>query len=136
MARKRPREQTIFFPWERRGGMVRLHWVRAKPLLAGLGMIVLLLWLGARERTRTGIRSTRATLQVVHQGVTAYRADHEGKCPPSLDELSRAGYLPLDPVDAWGRPLQLTCPGRRDPEGFDLVSLGPSGDRKELDRIE
>lgn len=136
MARKRPREQTIFFPWERRGGIVRLHWVRARPLLAGLGMIALLLWLGARERERTGIRSTRATLLLVHGAVHAYRADHERKCPPSIDDLKREGYLRVDPIDAWGRPLLLTCPGRRDPDGYDLISLGPSGDRKELDRIE
>jgi general secretion pathway protein G len=116
--------------------MLRLHWVRARPLLAGLAMVVLLLWLGARERTRTGIRSTRATLLVVHQAIDAYRADHERHCPPTLPDLKRDGYLPVDPVDAWGRPWLLTCPGRRDPDGYDLVSLGPSGDRKELDRIE
>jgi general secretion pathway protein G len=104
MARRRPREQTIFFPWERRGGLVRLHWVRARPLLAGLGMVLLL--------------------------------DHESRCPPSLAELKSLSYLRTEPVDAWGRALQLTCPGRRDPAGYDLVSFGPSGDLKGLDRVE
>jgi len=99
-------------------------------------MILLLLGLGARERTRTGIRATRSTLLVVHEAIDAYRADHEWHCPPALQDLRRDGYLPIEPVDAWGRNLQLTCPGRREPEGYDLVSFGPSGDSKGLDRIE
>jgi len=136
MTRRRPREQTIFFPWERRGGLVRLHWVRARPLLAGLGMMVLLLWLGARQRTRTGIRSTRTTIAVVREAIDAYRADHQSHCPPSLEDLKRESYLRTAPVDAWGRYLQLTCPGRRDPEGYDLMSFGPSGDLKGLDRVQ
>lgn len=136
MARRRSREQTIFFPWERRVGILRLPWVRARPLLAALAMMVLLTALGIRERTRTGVRTTRATLLVVREAIDAYRADHDRRCPPSLEELRRAKYLGVAPLDAWGRPLQLTCPGRRDPEGYDLLSFGPSGNLNGLDRIE
>jgi general secretion pathway protein G len=32
----------------------------------------------------------------------------------------------IDP-DPWGRPYQYRCPGRRNPEAFDLYSLGPDG---------
>jgi general secretion pathway protein G len=99
-------------------------------------MMVLLLLLGARERTRVGTRSTQATLSVVHAAVAAYRADHERKCPSSLPALKREGYLFIDPVDAWGKPLRLLCPGRRDPEGYDLMSDGPDGEIGGLDRIE
>ena len=136
MARRRSREQTIFFPWERRGGLLRLPWIRSSPLLAGLGMILLLLILGVRERSRTGVRTTRATILVVRQAIDAYRADHDGRCPPSLSALQTEQYLKTPPVDAWGRRLQLTCPGRRNPERYDLESLGPSGDLRGLDRIE
>jgi general secretion pathway protein G len=136
VARRRSREQTIFFPWERRGGLLRFGWVRARPLLAAAAMIGLLLLLGARERTRTGVRTTRAALVVVREALDAYRADHEYKCPPSLETLRQEGYLHIEPVDAWGRHLQLTCPGRRNPDSYDLVSFGPSGDLQGLDRVE
>ena len=136
MARRRSREQTIFFPWERRGGLLRFGWVRARPLLAALGMALLLLLLGMRQRTRTGVRSTRAVLVVVHEAIDAYRADHDEGCPKSLASLREDGYLTIEPVDAWGRPLQLTCPGRRHPESYDLISFGPSGDPNGLDRVE
>jgi general secretion pathway protein G len=137
VARRRQREQTIFFPWERGGGFWRRSGLsRARPFAAGLAMVMLLLLLGARERRVVGIRSTRATLGVVHRGLELYRADNERRCPSSLEALKREGYLAIDPVDAWGRPLRLTCPGRRDPEGYDLMSDGPDGEIGGLDRVE
>jgi general secretion pathway protein G len=137
MARRRPREQTIFFPWERGGGFFRKSgFTRARPFAAAIAMMLLLLLLGARERRKTGIRATRATLGVVHAAVATYRADHERRCPASLAALKKEGYLAIDPVDAWGHPLRLTCPGRKDPEGYDLMSDGPDGEMGGLDRVE
>jgi general secretion pathway protein G len=135
MARRRS-ERTIFFPWERRGRIFRIPLLRSRAFGAGLGMALLLLLFGLRERPRIGVRSTRATLLVVREGLDAYRADNEGRCPPSLGTLREGGYIAIDPVDAWGRPLSLTCPGRRNPETYDLVSYGPSGDARGLDRIQ
>ncbi len=137
MARRRQREQTIFFPWERGGGVVRrLGISRARPVAAAVAMILLLLLLGARERRLVGIRSTRATLGLVHAAVGAYRADHERKCPPSLEVLKANGYLAIDPIDAWGRSFRLVCPGRKDPEGYELMSDGPDREMGGLDRVE
>lgn len=137
MARRRQREQTIFFPWERGGGFWRRTGLsRARPFAAGLGMALLLLLLGARDRDRAGERSTRATMSVVHRALELYRADNGRKCPGSLAELKEKGYLTIEPIDAWGRPLRLTCPSRRDPDGYDLMSDGPDGEIGGLDRVE
>lgn len=137
MARRRQREQTIFFPWERGGGIFRGRGMaRAKLVFATLGMASLLLLLGARERKKTGIRQTMATIAVVRAGIDAYRADHERKCPASLDSLKTEGYLGIDPKDAWGRPLRLDCPGQKEPDGYDLTSDGPDGEVGGLDRVE
>jgi general secretion pathway protein G len=106
-------------------------------------MAAFLLLLGARERRRTGVRSTRATLAEVHVALDAYRADHDKKCPPSLSALTAEGYLAIEgtksgepPLDAWGRPFRLTCPGRKDPDGYDLMSEGPDGEVGALSRVE
>jgi general secretion pathway protein G len=99
-------------------------------------MALFVLFLGARERRKTGMRATRATLAVVHGAVDAYRADHERKCPTSLAALKADSYLATDAVDAWGRPLRLTCPGRKDPDGYDLMSDGPDGEVGALSRVE
>ena len=139
MARRRGSDRSIFFPWERGGSFwARRGLIRARPFVAGAIMMLLLLLLGAREHRLTGIRSTRATLSVVHSAVDAYRADHERRCPPALDVLEREGYLAKEtkPIDAWGRPLRLVCPGRWDAEGYDLMSDGPDGEIGGLDRVE
>lgn len=135
--RKRPREQTIFFPWERKASLLGGRGVaRAKPFAAALIMIVVLIALGARERRRTGLRSTRATLGVVSAAIDAYRADHDKKCPERVELLKTDGYLAIDPVDAWGRPFRLVCPGRKNPDGYDLMSDGPDGLIGGLSRVE
>ncbi len=137
MARRRQREQTIFFPWERGGGFLRRTGVtRARPFVAALTMGLVLMLLGARERRLVGIRSTETTIGVVREAVDAYRADHERACPPSLDALKTDGYLAIDPIDAWGRPLRLICPGWRNPKGYELMSDGPDGEMGGLDRVE
>lgn len=34
------------------------------------------------------------------------------------------GEIPLDP---WGNPYRYECPGRQNPNGYDLFSVGPDG---------
>ncbi len=137
MARRRQRDRNIFFPWERAGGLFRRTGLtRARPFVGVVAVLLFLVLLGARERKRVGIRSTRATLGLVHAAIDTYRADHGRACPPSLSTLETEGYLHVHPIDAWGRPLRLTCPGRRDPGGYDLMSDGPDREMGGLDRVE
>ncbi len=135
MARKRPGERTIFFPWERRRSIFA-GMARAKPAAAAACMAAVLLLFGVRERREAGVRSTRASIGVASRAVDAWRADHDLSCPPSLAALKSEGYLSFDPVDAWGRPLRLLCPGFANPRSYDLMSDGPDGVLGGLDRVE
>lgn len=133
----RRRESRVFFPWERRRGLFGvLGRARVRLVLAIVAALLLILWIRAREENAAGIRATRATITTTHRAVAAYRADHGGSCPRELGELVTGGYQQGLPVDAWGRPLRLTCPGRRDPRGFDIASDGPDGVPFGLDRVE
>jgi len=135
--RRRQREQTIFFPWERPGSLIRrLGLSRARLLAAFTIFVVLFVVLGARERRAIGVRLTRATIGSVGKAVDKYRADHEGKCPKDVADLKSDGYIAFDPVDAWGQPLRLLCPGFSNPHGYDLMSDGPDGAFGGLDRVE
>ncbi len=135
--KRREREKTIFFPWERQSSLwKRIGISRTRPIVFGLSFIALLLLLGYRERERIGVRLTRATIANVARGVDHYRADNEGKCPADLRDLKTQGYIKSDPVDAWQRPLRLLCPGFSHPESYDLMSDGPDGSFGGLDRIE
>ncbi len=137
MARRRKTEQTIFFPWERTAPFLRgLGLSRARPFVWAFGMALLVLLLGMRERREIGVRSTRATIGVVAQALDAYRADHDKACPSSLADLRTQGYTKVSPIDAWGRPLRLLCPGFSNPDSYDLMSDGPDGVFGGLDRVE
>ncbi len=130
-------DRRVFFPWERRRGLFGvLGRARVRLVAAVVVVLVGILWIRGREEHAAGVRATRATITWASQAVASYRADHAGSCPKELGELVTGGYARDVPVDAWGRPLRLTCPGRRDPSGFDLSSDGPDGIPGGLDRVE
>jgi len=133
----RHRTSKVFFPWERRRGVFGiLGRARVRLVVAVVVALLLVVWIRSREERAAGVRATRATITTAHYAVSAFRADHSGACPKELAELVAGGYASEVPLDAWGRPLRLTCPGRRDPRGFDLMCDGPDGVPFGLDRVE
>jgi general secretion pathway protein G len=131
------RESRVFFPWERRRGLFGvLGRARVRLVAAVVVTLFVVVWIRAREERAAGVRATRATIDGAYRAVAAYRADHAGACPKELTELVAGGYCRDVPVDAWGRPLRLTCPGRRDAAGFEIASDGPDGVPGGLDRVE
>lgn len=135
MASKRTR--TVFFPWERRSMLLRGGAIPR--VLLGFSAVLLffaLIGLRSREERAAAVRATRASILDTYRAISSYRADHGGGCPKQLGDLASGGYLHAVPVDAWGRPLRVTCPGRRDPAGFEVASDGPDGLPYGLDRVE
>jgi general secretion pathway protein G len=127
----------VFFPWERRKGVFGiLGRARVRLVLGAVAVIGFILFIRGREEHAAGVRATRATITSTYEVVAAYRGDHAGSCPKELNELVSGGYVREVPVDAWGRPLRLICPGRRDSHGFEISSDGPDGDPGGLDRVE
>jgi general secretion pathway protein G len=127
----------VFFPWERRRGLFGvIGRARARIALGIVTVITIIVVIHSREEKAAGVRATRASITTMSNAVAAYRADHSGSCPKELNELVTGGYSRDVPVDAWGRPLRLTCPGRRDPLGFEISSDGPDGLAGGLDRVE
>lgn len=127
----------VFFPWERKRGLLGLLGrARARLVMWTILGLALVFVVRTRERHAADLRATRASIGAAERAVAAYRADHGGTCPKELRELVGGGYVRDVPEDAWGRPLRLDCPGRRDPAGFDLVSDGPDGLPGGLDRVQ
>jgi general secretion pathway protein G len=136
MTRRRGRTK-VFFPWERRGGLFGfVGRARARLVVGTVLGVSTLVFLYRREEHAAAVRATRASLGDTARAVRAFRADHAGACPRSVADLVTGGYSRNVPADAWGRPLRLACPGRKDPRGFDLSSDGPDGVPGGLDRIE
>lgn len=135
--KRRRSEQRLFFPWERRGGLVRRFGLdRLRPLLLVGAVCLLIGVIAMRERRDTGVRRTRVVLLDVRQAVDLFMADHDGQCPDSFTALADYGSFQGAPLDAWGRPLTLICPGGSDGSRYRLVSAGPDGQPGGLDRIE
>ncbi len=133
----RPRASKVFFPWERRRGVFGiLGRARVRLVVAGVVGLFAFVLIRSREERAAGVRATRATITTAHAAISAFRADHGSACPKELGDLVTGGYAAEIPIDAWGRPLRMTCPGRRDPRGFDLASDGPDGEPFGLDRVE
>jgi len=137
MAKRRSFERHIFFPWEKRGSVLRrIRIDQAGPVLFALGVIGVVVLMGMHERRGSGIRRTRATILNVRRTVDSYMADHDGGCPKGglsgLEEYETAEAVPRD---AWGRPLRISCPGAEHSR-YDLYSDGPDGKPGGLDRIE
>ncbi len=134
---RRRAESRVFLPWERRRGALGVVGrARAKLVLAAALGLLLLMGVRRHEESLASIRATRASIDLADRYVASYRADHGGACPHELGDLVVAGYAHDAPIDAWGRPLRLACPGLRDPRGFDVYSDGPDGLPGGLDRIE
>jgi general secretion pathway protein G len=130
-------EPRVFFPWERRRGLGSVfRRARARQVFAILCGVGAFTFLRQVELRTSAIRETRASITTAESAVAAWRADHDHACPGSLADLVAAGYVTDLPRDAWNRPLRMTCPGRKDPRGFDVSSDGPDGQPGGLDRVE
>jgi general secretion pathway protein G len=130
-------EPRVFFPWERRQGFRSLLGrSRARQILLLVAGLVVFAVLARRERRGSEVAATRNAITMTMQAVQEWRADHDRGCPSSLGDLVSAGYLHQVPRDAWGKPLRVVCPGRKDARGFDVSSDGPDGEPGGLDRVE
>jgi general secretion pathway protein G len=137
MRRRRSTEQRTFFPWESRGGLLRrLRLGRVRPVVLGALALLFVVVVASRERRRSGERQTRAKLLDVRVAVDSYLSEHDGGCPPDLPAVVGYGTVTEAPRDAWGRPLRLICPGKREGSNYELMSDGPDGKPGGLDRIE
>lgn len=136
MAKKNDKK-SILLPWDRRAGILGVvSRTRLRFFVLGAIVLAFAFWVRQREEHAASVRATRAAITVTGKGLYAYRAAHAGGCPKSLDTLVSEGFLHDVPLDAWGHPLRVTCPGRKDRAGFDVSSDGPDGVAGGLDRVE
>jgi len=133
MIRRRFKGSAIRLPWERESAWLSdflfgRHWWAL--LAAAIATAVVVMAYRAAD-TRARTRETRAAIAEVRRAVAAFVAEL-GRCPHSTTELvhppkSGAHYLNELPVDGWGRPLYVRCPGTNTRDVADVISAGPSG---------
>ena len=135
--RRRRVESNVYLPWERKRGIVgRIARTRVRQVLVVGAVLASFFLLRRREEHSASIRATRASITTTYRQLAAFRSDHQGECPKQWSDLVAQGYARRAPIDAWGRPLRMVCPGRRDEHGVDVLSDGPDGLPYGLDRVE
>ena len=138
MLSSRPnKDRRIFFPWEGRGALRRFF---ARGRMFSILFVILVVGtvsaMVKRERYAAGVRRTVGALEVVRPMVERYLLDKEGACPENLEAIRKEAGLDALPLDGWGRPLRLVCPGLRPGAKYVLMSDGPDGLPGGTDRIE
>ncbi|APS00020.1 hypothetical protein [Pajaroellobacter abortibovis] len=112
----------IFFEWEQKGSLIRsLKRVQLRFLLLIL-LISYGTWVYQRERKIAQTRLTHTRMVTIARALSAYRADHRGQCPPTLEELTITGYLGYLPQDARNHPFHFICLDPEDPFGYQVWS--------------
>lgn len=102
-------------------------------ILGTLAAIVVPKFAGRSEQAR--ITAAQSQIATFGTALDAYEVDN-GSYPKSLQDLViqpsdasnwRGPYLKTTdiPLDPWGNPYVYEYPGRHNPSGYDLYSLGP-----------
>ncbi|HEX7481442.1 MAG TPA: type II secretion system protein GspG [Polyangiales bacterium] len=141
MRRRRPKTNPILLPWERENAWLGellsgRRWRTV--LLSGLVLgVVVFAYRSADGHAR--VRMTRAAIADADRAVAAFVAEL-GRCPRSTVELvhppkTGAHYLDEVPVDGWGHPLLIRCPGQNPKDLAEAISAGPSGNFLDDDNV-
>jgi hypothetical protein len=141
MSRRRPKTNQILLPWERENAWLGellsgRRWRTV--LLLGLSATVVVFAYHSGER-RARVRMTRAAIAEADRAVAAFVAEL-GRCPHSVVELvhppkTGAHYLDEVPLDGWGHPLLINCPGQNPKDIAEAISAGPSGNFLDDDNV-
>ncbi len=120
----------------RRGGFTLVEMLLVLVILATLAAIVVPKFAGRSEQARiTAAQTQISNLEIV---LDSFEVDN-GTYPkgnnglqdlveqPSYARNWRGPYIEEIPLDPWGNAYSYEYPGKRNSQGFDLVSMGPDG---------
>jgi general secretion pathway protein G len=117
----------------RQRGFTLIEILLVMTIIAILAAIVIPKMVGRSEQARQ--TAAHADLSSIKTALDAYEVDN-GFYPKSLQELIQqpnnarnwhGPYLETLPQDPWGNPYVYSYPGRHNPNGFDIYSVGPDG---------
>ncbi len=121
-----------------RAGFTLVELLLVLVILGVLAAIVVPKFAGRTEQAR--ITAARTQLATFATALDAFEVDN-GYYPRGSEGLKDLIIQPRDapnwkgpylrateiPLDPWGNPYVYECPGRNNPNGYDLISMGPDG---------
>ncbi len=124
-------DPAIAQPWRkpRRNGFTLVELMVVIVIIGLLATVVMINVLPSQDKAL--VTKARADIATLGQAMEMHRLD-QTRYPASLQALAErrpgggGGYVRNLPDDPWGRPYQLSVPGR-DGGPFDIFSLGADG---------
>lgn len=119
-----------------RSGFTLIELLLVLVILAVLAAIVVPKFTGRTEDARK--KAAKTGISVISSALNSYEVDN-GKYPTTDEGLNalivkpstatewHGPYLDKAPLDPWDHPYVYRCPGTNNPNGFDLLSMGPDG---------
>jgi len=111
-----------------------------------VGAILSLLFFPGRTDENMHEKSTMAQINVVVYALNMFKEDN-GRYPTPAEGLDALVHSPAGltnwrqsmvevPLDSWGNNFRYSCPGKKNPGSFDVISAGPDGKFGTADDIE
>ena len=122
----------------RRAGFTLIEVLLVLAILVVLGSLAVGMFTNTQKKAN--IKAAQAQVDLFDTPISEYHLELK-QYPSSLDALiAPPGDLPANanwggpylkdnqvPLDPWGNPYQYSVPGARNPQSYDLWSLGPDG---------
>ena len=101
----------------------------------------------AQRAKQARVTAARTQISLLESALDAFEID-TGRYPTSQEGLDalvmqppglegwQSAYIRRVPVDPWGHPYIYECPGEHNTDGYDIHSLGPSGQEGGADNID
>ncbi len=99
-------------------------------VIALIGLVMGSIGFGLNAYFKKGqVKTAKIAVGQIAHAAQQYMIENNSNCPNSIDDLVSNKNLTKKPRDPWGKDYAMKCPGTGDPDGVDVVSMGP--DRQE-----
>ena len=117
------------------GGFTLIEIILVTVIIAILAATVVVSYSGIT--TDAKIRTALSDIRSYQDVLERYALEHDDRYPKTLDELASGAkkYVKEINSDPWGNPYVYLIPGEHYPESFDILSMGPDGQRGTSDDV-